>query len=174
MKRLVAREISAGLVAALLFISPACAKPWASRAREPDAHVLYSCPITLPNGTRNPLRPPGCSGKVLPEQGFYGNHGNGKLWVTLPENGILRLKPMEDGRLGKKFPWWRHVCGRLTITGRRLDAPSQPLEASIPEGYGDTGFQATGVHFSTEGCWEVTGRAGDAELTFVLEVRKSD
>jgi hypothetical protein len=102
---------------------------------------------------------------------FRGNHGNGKLWVGLPTDSKLLIKPEKDGSLGWKFPWWRAVCGRLTITGRRLDAPAGPLRSSIPEGYGETGFQASGVYFPSKGCWEITGRAGDAELTFVVEVR---
>lgn len=47
-----------------------------------------------------------------------------------------------------------------------------PLIAEIPEGYGDTGFQASTIIFPTVGCWEVTGRAGDAELSFVTRVVK--
>jgi len=56
--------------------------------------------------------------------------------------------------------------------GKRLDAPAPPLRAIIPEGYGDTGFQATGLIFPTEGCWEVTGEVGDTRVTFVTRVVK--
>jgi hypothetical protein len=69
-----------------------------------------------------------------------------------------------------KFPWVRGVRGKLTIQGKRLDAPAPPLRAHIPDGYGDTGFQATGIIFPTEGCWEVTGKVGDSSLTFVTRV----
>jgi hypothetical protein len=34
-------------------------------------------------------------------------------------------------------------------------------------------FQASAVTFPTEGCWNVTGRAGEASLTFVTLVLKS-
>ena len=70
--------------------------------------------------------------------------------------------------------WWRgpRVRGALTITGRRLDGLAPPLQAGIPDGYGDTGFQVAGIAFPTEGCWEVTGRAGNATLTFVTYVVK--
>jgi hypothetical protein len=34
------------------------------------------------------------------------------------------------------------------------------------------GFQASYVIFPTPGCWEVTGRVGDASITFVLSVIK--
>jgi hypothetical protein len=43
------------------------------------------------------------------------------------------------------------------------------LTAEIPEGYGETGFQATGLVCASEGCWEVTASAGDATLTFVTQ-----
>lgn len=76
-----------------------------------------------------------------------------------------------------KFPWWRapDVEGALTIEGRRLDADAPPdappLRAQIPDGYGQR-FQASGIIFPTEGCWEVTARSGDAELTFITKVVK--
>jgi hypothetical protein len=47
-----------------------------------------------------------------------------------------------------------------------------PLRASIPEGHGDTGFQATALIFPTEECWEVTVKVGEAALTFVTRVVK--
>jgi len=47
-----------------------------------------------------------------------------------------------------------------------------PLRARIPDGYGDTGFQATALIFPTEGCWEVTGKVGEASRTFVTRVVK--
>jgi hypothetical protein len=78
----------------------------------------------------------------------------------------------EDGSLGMKFPWWRFVDGQLTIDGHRLDGSAPPLRASIPGGYGDTGFQATGLIFPTPGCWEITGHVGDHSLTFVTRVVK--
>jgi hypothetical protein len=39
---------------------------------------------------------------------------------------------------------------KLTVLGKRLDASAPPLRADIPEGYGDTGFQATALIFPTE------------------------
>jgi len=43
----------------------------------------------------------------------------------------------------------------------------------VPCCYGDAGFQASGVIFPTEGCWQVTGRVGTASLTFVTVVLKN-
>jgi hypothetical protein len=108
--------------------------------------------------------------------GAGSSHGNGTLWVGgLWEGGVLaagRDFIEEDGSVGMKFGWWRHASGRLTITGRRLDGPAPPLRAHIPDGYGDRGFQATGLSFPTEGCWEVTGQLAGTTLTFVTLVKK--
>jgi hypothetical protein len=108
-----------------------------------------------------------------------GSYGNGRLSVLgLWPDGTVVFKPggagfvTQNGSLGMKFGWRRGVRGRLTIEGRRLDAPALPLRAQIPDGYGDFGFQATYVIFSTPGCWEVTARVGDASLTFVTNVVK--
>jgi len=126
-----------------------------------------ACPLTKPNGSR----PPG-------ERSGAGYYGNGALWTVPYPDGTVVFRPggpgfvLPDGSLSMKFPWWRGVRGELTIQGRRLDALAPPLRASIPGGYGDTGFQATSLIFPTVGCWEVTGKVGDASLTFVTRVVK--
>ena len=96
-------------------------------------------------------------------------YGNGRLWVTLDVSGVIvadagMVNP--DGSISWKFPWWRMIAGHLTITGRRLDAPAPPLRSRVPSGYGNIGFQASGVTFPSEGCWQVTGKIADASLTF--------
>jgi hypothetical protein len=101
-------------------------------------------------------------------------YGNGKLFVTLSTNGLI-VAPTPfinpDGSIGWKFPWWRYVSGQLTITGHRLDAPAPQLTSDVPAGYGDTGFQASGVTFPSEGCWQVTAMVDQhTSLTFVTFV----
>ena len=59
-----------------------------------------------------------------------------------------------------------------TITGERTDADAPPLRADVPDGYGPTGFQATGITFASAGCWDVTGRVGDEQLTFTVLVTR--
>ena len=66
------------------------------------------------------------------------------------------------------------MVGDLQIEGKRLDGETPRLQAEIPQGYGDAGFQASGLVFSSEGCWQVTARAGEAELTFVTLVIKNN
>jgi hypothetical protein len=109
--------------------------------------------------------------------GWDSAHGNGSLWVGgLWPNGVVIMTRDDvgpDGQLGMKFGWYRLTSGYLTITGRRLDAPAPPASGlTFPGGYGPTGFNASGVTFPTEGCWQVTGRVGRVALTFVTFVIK--
>ena len=131
----------------------------------------FICPVTEPNGAPHP--DPQADGDAVP-----GGYGNEALWTNLwnwGEDGVFL--PPGDGHIGAdgsfnglKWGWWRHVPGELVIEGRRLDASAPPLRAHIPDGYGDLGLQVTGITFPTIGCWEVTGRLGDASLTFVIRV----
>ncbi len=75
----------------------------------------------------------------------------------------------QPGLNGNKVIWIRPAGAPLEVTGRRLDGESAPLRVDIPTGYG-TGFQVTGVYVPAEGCWEVTARAGESRLQFVVEV----
>jgi hypothetical protein len=123
------------------------------------------CPVTRP---RPWAPPPGVSRGAL-------TYGNGKLWVGLWPHGVIEAGGQfvnEDGSVSMKFPWWRNVSGYLRITGRRVDGHAPPLRADVPDGYGTTGFQASGVVFPTPGCWQVIGKAGTASLTFVTFVIK--
>jgi hypothetical protein len=108
--------------------------------------------------------------------GWDSSSGNGKLWVGgLWPDGVIDAGPdfvTPDGAVSMKFGWWRAVAGSLRITGRRLDGEAPPLRGYAPDGYGKTGFQASGVDFPTEGCWEVTGTIGATRLTFVTYVVK--
>ena len=123
------------------------------------------CPVTPPNHRI----PPSQGDNPGAEQSPY--YGNGRLWTALYPEGV-RERPERDGSIEQKFPWWRGVRGRLTITGRRLDGRAPTLRARIPDGYGPTGFQATAIMFPAEGCWSVTGKAGKASLSFVTLVLK--
>jgi hypothetical protein len=124
-----------------------------------------TCPLNLPNG------------RTAPGGNTAGmNHGNGKIWTAMwPHNVVIATPDYidPDGSVGMKWPWWRGVKGKLTITGRRLDEKAPPLTADVPGGYGRSGFQPSGISFPTEGCWEVTGAVGGAELTFVTLILKA-
>jgi hypothetical protein len=153
------------LLALLLAIAAQRGEPQSEPSQTPA-----SCEVTMPNGIA-----------AVPEQAYPGSHGNERLSVGpfgLWPNGTVVFKPggagfvTRDGSLGMKFGWLRGVQGQLKIEGRRLDAPAPPLRAEIPNGYEDSGFQATYLIFSTPGCWEVTARVDDASLSFVTMVVK--
>lgn len=68
-----------------------------------------------------------------------------------------------------KVIWIRPAGADLQLSGHRLDGDAPPMEASIPQGY-HTGFQVTGLHFPTAGCWAVTAQAGDERFEFVVAI----
>lgn len=68
--------------------------------------------------------------------------------------------------------WWRGegAEGELTIEGSELHGRPGSVSAIVLPGYGLTGFQVTGVIIPSDGCWEVIGRSGDAELRFITRL----
>lgn len=83
---------------------------------------------------------------------------------------------------GDKFWWWRQGYSaheepkpNLVISAVRLDGPHEAFEvndATNAMGYdGDWDAMLVGMHFPSEGCWELRGRYNDRqELTIVLKV----
>ncbi len=133
-----------------------------------------SCPVTVP---KRKARPTGGIGAA----DF--NYGSTRLraelyWPrgtlaagTLPDGGSMAVVN-PDGSISAKVGWWRGHDGRLTIEGRRLDATAPPLVADVPDGYGSSGLQPTGLTFPTIGCWRIVGKVGTARLAFVVRVTK--
>jgi hypothetical protein len=137
------------------------------------ATKFADCPVTIPPATPDSLH----SGLGTRNAYWNGNLSVGAFWP----DATVRIGPgmagyTLNGPLEMKYPWLRAggLTGKLTITGRRLDAASPPLQADIPSGYGNTGFQATGLIFPTEGCWEITGNVDDTTLTFVNRVIRTE
>jgi hypothetical protein len=133
--------------------------PWPTPA-------TFDCEPTVPNGAT----PPGENLSPL-------HHGNGQIWTQFWPGGIVvfevRGPGSVDGRgaLSMKWPLWRSVEGDIRIEGRRQNgSPEDFLEVGIPGGYERTGFQALGLTFSAQGCWDVTARVGADSLTFVVAV----
>jgi hypothetical protein len=124
-----------------------------------------ACSITEPVLTKPP-EDSAVSGS--PEDGYYYVNKDRSIWAsawwTDQEETYLRA-----GQEGVKVGWFRPEGADLEITGQRIDAEAAPLEAHIPCCY-PTRFQATGLYFSTEGCWEITAKAAESELTFVVWV----
>lgn len=147
--------------------SPASVEETPSTTSRASVADVATCPVTLPVGVA-------ADGQDRPFASSALAFGNSQLWVVpLQEDGVIRAGPSaveSDGSISTKFGWWRITPGTLTISGRRLDAPAPAVRASVPDGYGSSGFQASGVTFPTDGCWEITGSVGGGTLSFVTFV----
>lgn len=124
-----------------------------------------ACPVTDPVWAK----PPADSAvEGTPEYGFYYVNEDrsiwGSAWWTEEEKFY-----MHTGEEGNKMGWFRPAGADLAITGQRLDAQAPPLESDVPCCY-PTRFQASGLIFPTEGCWEVTAKAEDKVLSFIIKV----
>jgi hypothetical protein len=125
-----------------------------------------SCPITKPDW----IKPP--EDAAIPDSPVFGYYfanedrsiSASAWWIEDQED--YQLHVTEEGL---KIGWFRPAGAPLEITGQRLDGQAPPLRADIPGVY-PTRFQATGIYFPTEGCWEVNAKAEESELTFVIWV----
>ena len=150
MKRYI-RPLVLFLAALLLF---ACAK---SSAQD--------CRVTKPVW----IKPPEDSAvQDPPAYGYYFVNEDRSIWASAwwTDNEDY---PLRAGKEGNKIGWFRPAGAELVIIGQRLDAKAPALEADVPCCY-PTHFQATGLYFPTEGCWEVNAKAEDGELSFVVWV----
>jgi hypothetical protein len=115
--------------------------------------------ISVENGYGNPERTM-----------FIGLWQGGKVFFC--PNCSADLSP--DGSLAMKFWFYRTIPGEVVIEGRRLDQPGPLAHLATlrgpADGYGEVGFHPAGLAFPGQGCWEVTARIGEAEMTFVTLV----
>jgi hypothetical protein len=124
-------------------------------AAPPATQAKTGCPVT-PFTTS---RPPDANTAYFTETWY----GNDAMWAG--------LAPPYQGKWfvgGLKVLWWHNDSGKLAITGRRLDGAAPPLNAFIPDGYSQIGYQATGINIPTPGCWEIVGTVANRELRFVV------
>ena len=172
------RQIYAWMLLALLVCGPIRVKatPQSGQSQKSSKSAPATCPVTLPSKhtaqfvAMSHFEPGTSHWKPTLSVGPFGLWPDGT--VVFRPGGPGSIEP--DGSLSMKFGWTRGegLQGKLKIHGKRLDVPAPPLRASIPDGYGDTGFQATALIFPTVGCWEVTGEVGDTRVTFVTRVIK--
>jgi hypothetical protein len=137
--------------------------------------IAAACPVTTPPAIAVPP-PPSAGVGPNPNLTFRAGsgsflYGNDALIVTLPNDGTIHASDLSRGLTGGvKFAWWRTAHGDLVIETRRLDALTPSQSADVPTGYGDTGFQVSGLNFSATGCWQVSGTVSGKTLTFVVNV----
>ncbi len=139
--------------------------------------ALATCEVTL--AQKPPFVPPAPYDALAPEAGSFW-YGSPDLWTVLPTAGTWRQLPLGSGGYTQKTFWWRmgydsqkEPVPDLVVTGRRLDGPAPALVASrATNGYQvDMGsFMLAGIEVPAAGCWQITGRAGDQELSYVVWV----
>ena len=132
------------------------------------------CPITLPQ--KPPFVPP----PPYDHLGFEGEfwYGSNSLWTAVRQNGTWEALPHNPEGYTQKVFWWRegYSVGEepepaLTVTAERLDgkAPSIQGSKATNASASDIGSaMLVGVDLPTLGCWKITGKYRDAELSFVV------
>ena len=108
--------------------------------------------------------------------------GTAKLWTVLPVDGVWRALTFSvEGNYAyfNKLPWFHQAFpkdhGPLTITGKRLDGTAlsfTEMESINSWGRGKTGVEEVmgGIQIPVFGCWLVTARYKDEELSFTVWV----
>ncbi len=125
------------------------------------------CPVTKPEW----VKPPEDSAvEGTPDYGYYYVNEDRSIWASAWWTGQEEeyLRANEEGL---KVGWFRPAGATLEIEGQRIDAQAPPLDAHAPCCY-PTRFQATGLVFPTEGCWQVNARATNSELSFIIQVNR--
>jgi len=137
--------------------------------------VPATCAVT--KALEHPFVPP----RPYPASRGVNWFGTDRLWTFLPGDGIWGL--------GEKTFWFRENWGRytrsghsipaidtakFTVTARRLEGAAPPAavgQASSSYREDDwKAFLVGGINFPTTGCWEVSARYENDELTFVVWV----
>ena len=134
------------------------------------------CPLTVPQNP--PFVPPPPYDKLGFEGEFW--YGSNALWTAVRQNGTWEALPHNPSGYTQKVFWWRegYSVGEepepaITLTAERLDgkAPSVKGSKGTNASASDIGSaMLTGVDLPTLGCWKITGKYGDEELSFVVWV----
>lgn len=127
-----------------------------------------ACPVSKPVWAKPPED---AAVPDPPAYGYYFVNDDLSIWASAWWTGLdeNHLRASGEGE-GFKIGWFRPDGATLEITGHHMDDPqAPPLQAYVPCCY-PTRFQASGLSFPTEGCWEVTARAANSELTFIVWV----
>jgi hypothetical protein len=136
-----------------------------------------TCPVT--KAPEVPFIPP----EPYPANYPYGDfwYGTENLWVGLRSEGVWSHLPHSEKGYVQKTIWFRdgyywrdEPQPDLKVTGRLLDSDEPVLIA--PHGATNgfhpdiQSFMLAGVIIPTAGCWEITGRYGEHELSYIVWV----
>jgi hypothetical protein len=135
-----------------------------------------SCPLTIPQEL---VFVPPVPYDSLGFEGYFW-FGSSSLWTSIPQDAVWFGLPDNPEGYTQKVFWWRdgYVWNEepepnLIVTGERLDAEASPLKVSkATNAYASEIGSAmlVGVDFPAYGCWKITGKYQDAELSFVVWV----
>jgi hypothetical protein len=134
------------------------------------------CPITVPPAPEFvPPVGPSSPQPSLPNEFWFGSKD---LWTSIPTHAVWSSLPLNPEGYTQKVFWWRegYVWDKepepnLIVTGERLDAAAPRLRVSrATNAYAsDIGSaMLVGVDFPALGCWKITGKYNDSELSFVI------
>jgi hypothetical protein len=173
------------LLALICFVAtlqtPRSARGASQSPRDPvGKEVPESCSVTRPPA--RPFVPPLPYAILTGPNSFW--LGTEKLWTLLPADGTWKGLPHytpTDTAFRQKLFWWRegydlhNYQPPLKVTGKRLDSPAPPL-ATDEHANGswtddrDHPFIVVGIDIPTLGCWKITGRFENGELSYVVWV----
>lgn len=110
-------------------------------------------------------------------------YGSAALWTMLsPEGETWDEFPPDSGRFTDKTLWWsdgyswtEEPTPSIRVTGQRLDGPgSFEAEGPVTNGFREDmgSFMLGGIEIPTAGCWKLTAKYRDAELSYVVLVKR--
>lgn len=141
-------------------------------AQAPD-----TCPVTKPS--TQPFVPPLPFSEASDPTVFW--YGTDYLWTSLPASGVWlfgKKTPPTELRLVRAVHLWRQPSwdaksrAKLIVTASRLDAAVPTVAGGSPwGGWLEENQQVTvNIGFPASGCWRVTARYEERELTFTALV----
>jgi hypothetical protein len=171
-------EVELGLVRGSMFprlLLSLCLLLWLRQvlfAQSPD-----TCPVT--KQSTQPFVPPLPFSEYSDPRVFC--YGSDDLWTSLPANGVWLFEkktPPAELRLLRAIHLWRQPSwdakskAKLIVTASRLDAAVPTATGGSPWGgwLEESQQVVVNIRFPTSGCWRVTARYEESELTFTALV----
>ena len=153
------RLLLGGIVAATLGVPLAAGALSSHREPTGEGTAAAACGVTMPVAERPPDDPQ--ASPFLDSRSWYAN-ADRTMWASAAVRSRERFAPKCSG------------SGRpernLRIDARRIDGDAGPASVDGSERCIASTIQASGLTFSTPGCWQVTGTAGGRSLQFILHL----